>query len=135
MKNLSFLIAITLIFGACSAKVWEKTSDGVVVHPQNKSENSAQTIKLQVINDQIIRVVASPTEQINSAKSLCVVDNPGGPTSFEVTEQADTLVLTTAKATAKVSMQTGAVVFYDENGKVILKERASGGKTFAPNYR
>ncbi len=132
MKKASLLFVPILLLVACSPKVWEKTPDGALIYPRAKTENGLKTIKLQVINDQIIRVVASPTEQINSAKSLCVIDNPGGPTSFDVTEQADTLVLTTAKTTAKVSMQTGAVVFYDENGKVILKERASGGKTFAP---
>ena len=132
MKNLSFLIAVVFMFGACSAKVWEKTPDGVLIHPKTKTVNGAQTVKLQVINDQIIRVVASPTKQIAAAKSLCVVDNPGNPTSFKVTEQPDTVILSTAKAVAKVSVQTGAVTFYDETGKVILKERASGGKTFAP---
>jgi alpha-D-xyloside xylohydrolase len=131
MKNL-LLLAITLvIFASCSSKSWEKTPNGVLIHPK-KLENSAKSIRLELVNDQIIRVVASPTDQFSTAKSLCVVDQTGAPVAFEAVEQNDSLILTAAKVKAAVSLSTGAVVFYGENGKRLLQERATGSKTFTP---
>lgn len=132
MKKILFLSSVMLFLAACSQKVWEKTPEGVLIHPKSKVENGAKTISLEVINDQIIRVVASPTDLITETKSLCVVENAAQPVSFEVVEQNDSVILSTAKVKAKVSMATGAVVFYDENNRKILQERATDGKSFAP---
>lgn len=132
MKKILFLSATVMFLAACTQKVWEKTSDGVLIHPKSKIENGARTISLKVINDQIIRVVASPTDLITETKSLCVVENAAQPVSFEVVEQNDSVILSTAKTKAKVSMATGAVVFYDEHNRKILQERATEGKSFAP---
>ncbi|MDP2889651.1 MAG: DUF4968 domain-containing protein, partial [Bacteroidota bacterium] len=131
MKKIMFLSATVIFLAACTQKVWEKTSDGVLIHPKSKIENGAQTISLKVINDQIIRVVASPTDLITETKSLCVVENAAQPVSFEVVEQNDSVILSTAKLKAKVSMVSGEVKFYDENNKLILQERKVG-KSFAP---
>ena len=128
-----FLIALFLIFSlaASSQKVWEKTSSGVLIHPKSISQNGAKTINLQVISDRIIRVIATPGNQVSTAKSLCVVDNAAVPTTFNVVEQNDSLILSTAKLKAKVSETSGAVVFYDENNHKILQERKNG-QSFKP---
>jgi alpha-D-xyloside xylohydrolase len=123
---------MVLLLGACSQQVWEKTSNGVLLHPKSKTEKSAKAIRLEVVNDQIIRVVASPTDQFSTSKSLCVVDQSSAPTKFEVAEQNDSIILSTSKIKAKVSIETGSVVFYDENSKLILQEKANAGKSFAP---
>ncbi len=52
--------------------------------------------------------------------------------SFTVRQKKDTLVVSTARITAKVSIVTGQVIFCDENNKVILSEKAGGGKSFVP---
>jgi alpha-D-xyloside xylohydrolase len=131
MRKLTLFFAMVLLLGACSQKVWEKTSSGVLLYPKSKSEKGAKAIKLEVVNDQIIRVVASPGEQFSTAKSLCVVDQTTTPVNFEVTEQNDSIILSTSKVKAKASLTSGAVVFYDENNKVILQER-NNGKSFSP---
>ena len=110
MKKTFFLLIVVLILAACSPKVWEKTPNGLLIHLKPQTENGARTVSLQVINDDVIRVMASPTKQFSTEKSLCVVDQTATPTNFEVTEQSDTIVLSTAKTVAKVSVQTGAVV-------------------------
>ena len=119
------------IFAACTQKVWEKTSEGVVIYPKNKLESGAQAIALKVINDHIIRVQASPTKLFPENKSLCVVDKASVPTAFDVTESGDSIILSTAKIRAKVSSTSGEVAFYDENNRKILKERQNG-KSFSP---
>ena len=52
--------------------------------------------------------------------------------SFTVRQEKDTLIVSTGRITAKVSVVTGQVIFCDENEKVILSEKAGGGKSFAP---
>lgn len=131
MKKVLFLSVVVMLLGACSQKAWEKTSAGVLVYPSSKVENIAKTIQLEVINDQIIRVVASPSNQLSKDTSLIVVKDAAQPVSFEVTELNDSIVVSTAKLTAKVSMVTGDVKFYDQNNQLILQERQQG-RSFSP---
>lgn len=131
MKKILFLSIVVMFLVACSKKVWEKTSNGVIIHPKSKVENGARTIYLEVINEKIIRVVASPNDELSKTKSLCVVDNAAKPVNFEVVEKNDSLILSTDKVKAKVSLATGEVKFYDENNRLILQERKAG-RIFSP---
>lgn len=131
MKKLIYLLIAILAFSACTSQVWQKTSDGIILHPKAKTENGPKTVELKVVSDKIIRVVASPTNELVPTNSLCIIPQAAEPTPFQVAEQNDSLVLSTSKVTAKVSMISGEVAFYDENGKRILKERANG-KSFSP---
>lgn len=106
--------------------------NGVIVHLKAKAKNGVRTVSLEVVSNEIIRVLLSPVDELSRTKSLCVVDQSSEPVNFNVSEQNDSLVLSTAKVQAKVSLSTGAVVFYDENGQKILQERTSGDQAFAP---
>ncbi|MGE5448797.1 MAG: TIM-barrel domain-containing protein, partial [Bacteroidales bacterium] len=131
MNKIYFLSVLVLFFAACSQKVWEKTSRGVLIHPTSHTESGAKTVSLEVLGEQIIRVVASPGGELSNAKSLCVIDSAAQKVSFEVAEADDSVVVSTSKVKAKVSKVSGDVKFYDENNKLILAERKDG-KSFAP---
>jgi alpha-D-xyloside xylohydrolase len=131
MKRLIFVLAWLVTFSSCTRQVWEKTADGVILHPKVKQESGPKTIALKVITDKIIRVVASPANALASTTSICVIPQAAEPTPFQVAGQNDSLVLSTSKVTAKVSLASGEVAFFDENGKRILKERENG-KSFSP---
>lgn len=132
INKILFVSVVALVLSSCSRNVWEKTPNGVIIHPKSKVESSAQAINLQVFGDRIIRVIASPTRQFSTSKSLCVVDQTATQASFGVVEQNDSLILSAAKVKAKVSLNSGAIVFYDENNRLILQERANSGKSFSP---
>jgi alpha-D-xyloside xylohydrolase len=89
-------------------------------------------MKLEVINDDIIHILASPVRRFPDEKSLCVVNGNSAKPSFNVKQVQDTLFVTTNKIRAKVSLITGQVIFCDENDRVILSEPPGGGKSFAP---
>jgi alpha-D-xyloside xylohydrolase len=131
MKNIFIFSAFLFALTACTQKVWEKTSDGVVIRTSGKLENGAKSIAIKVISDQIIHVVASPTNQFSTEKSLCVVDQVAGQANFEVAESGDSIVLSTAKVIAKISKVSGDVAFYDESNRRLLQERPNG-KSFSP---
>ena len=49
---------------------------------------------------------------------------------FTVSQQGDTITVSTKEVKAFVLSSTGEVWFTDENGKMILQENKGGGKTF-----
>ena len=63
------LVALTL---SCAKPTFEKLADGVVVHLQSK-EGQAKQVKLRVVSDDIIQVIASPVDSFSTRKSLMVV--------------------------------------------------------------
>lgn len=99
---------------------FEKTADGVVVTP---ASGPAKKVRLQVMSDRAIRVTASPTETISVPPSLQVIAAPK-TSGFTVEKVGDKVVLKAGKATAEVTLATGAVSFKDAAGKTVLTEQA-----------
>ncbi|MDD4821984.1 MAG: glycoside hydrolase family 31 protein [Bacteroidales bacterium] len=120
-----------LVLFSCAEQTVRTTGDGVVVSLNDK-KNEVRKVRLQVINDRIIRVSATPDKQIPETKSLITVPQKLGQTPFAVTETDSTVSITTATLKAVVSLKSGAVHFYNPEGKVLLSEKPEGGKSFTP---
>ena len=86
-------------------------------------------VRLQVVNDNIIRVQATPENKLPEKQSLIIVKQTQAP-KFTVTD-GDEVCVKAARVEARVDKKTGGVTFYDANGKVLLKE-SKKGKTFKP---
>jgi alpha-D-xyloside xylohydrolase len=115
----SFLLAF-IVLTASPLSIYgqiKKMSNGIVITvPQGH-------LKLQVCTDDIVRVLVSTTDTFSNRKSLMMVENPWKTTPFKVSENSIEVELTTTKLKVKVAKQSGAVSFYDINGKLILAER------------
>src|SRR5215471_18738797 len=104
-----------------------KTSDGVIVYPDSDSRDigKVKATRLQVISDNIIRVVASPEKEFPAVKSLMV--NYRGkvvPQWDIVTNENPTKVaIKTKRISAVINFNSGQVEFYDSAGKKILGEK------------
>lgn len=98
---------------------WHKTSDGVVVSLQ---DSEAKKVRLQVINDRIVRVTATPQQDFNNLPNTLMVVAKPEQTAFEVKQNDASVVLSTADLSAEVSLVTGVVSFKDEHGKVLTTE-------------
>ncbi|HEY3401918.1 MAG TPA: TIM-barrel domain-containing protein [Ohtaekwangia sp.] len=109
---------------------YDKLSDGIIVKPEN--DQNTKALKLQVITDEIIRVVATPTDTFSTAKSLVILPELKASSNWSVEETEGNVVLVTPKLRAQVSLADGQVTFLDAAGQVILQEQKNGGKTFAP---
>lgn len=112
---------------AAPVVLWHKTDTGLVVNPTG---GQARAVRLQVMTPDIIRVTASPGGGFDLPESLMVIAAPARDVPFDVSADADTATLKTAKVTAEVSLATGAVKFLDRNGKIVLAGIDAG--TFAP---
>ncbi len=132
MRNaIIFCFASLFLWAACSQTGFEKTSDGIIVHVSKNANNPAQSIRLKVVNNEIIRVSAVPGTIFPERKSLVVDQLPGTP-AFTINPAGDSIEVVTSKIKAVVSLQSGAVRFADLQGKTLLAEKQGGGKSFQP---
>jgi alpha-D-xyloside xylohydrolase len=125
------VLAFLLIFVG-TALPFDKVADGVLVQLEGAKASSPRLIKIQVIAENIFRVIASPTEQFSTHPSLIVEKTEWPAVPFTVEEQGKTIRLSTEKLTAKINAQTGEISFFDRNGKPILVEQKGGGKIITP---
>ncbi|TFG43040.1 MAG: DUF4968 domain-containing protein, partial [Bacteroidia bacterium] len=133
MKRLFLLLPVAVIlFTMCSQTIWEKTDNGVIIRLKSMSHAIPRQMKLEIVDNNIMHVIASPEKGFSDEKSLCIIDRDYPDPAFKVKQVQDTLIVSTGRLTAKVSLVTGQVIFCDENGKVILTEKAGGGKSFTP---
>ncbi len=131
MKRLLVLAALFLL-AMCSRTVWEKKDSGVIIRLKSKDAAIPRLMKVEVVNDNIIHIIASPEKSLSKEKSLCVVDSTTVRTPFEAKQELNSVVVTTGNIKAKVSLETGEVAFYDKDDNLILKEKSGGGKSFEP---
>ena len=129
MKNTLILLAAIMLC-ACTPTGYKKQADGVTVHVNPKSPQDAKQVRLQVINDKIIRVSATPDREFVDEASLIIVPQEQGTTAFDVVEKEGKVILSTQSIQAEVDLATGEVTFADSIGNPILQERVGGGKNF-----
>ncbi|MET0393595.1 MAG: TIM-barrel domain-containing protein [Chitinophagaceae bacterium] len=110
---------------------YQLAADGVIVYPDPRLPGNVRAVKLQVITDQIIRVMASPAKEFSTQQSLSVVPQSGVP-EWNARPEGDNILLTTSFITAKVDQHTGAVSFTGKDGHPILAERTIGGRSLTP---
>ncbi len=128
MKNTCLLLA-AFVFASCAKPGYEQTADGVVVRLDPKQKEDVRMVRLQVINDKVIHVSATPDRKFSEEPSLIIVPQEAA-TLFKVEATDGTVVLSTAQLRATVSLTTGEVTFADSNGNSILRENQGGGKHF-----
>lgn len=134
MKNFkySLCIFVCLSLFSCTKQSYEKTQDGIIVNLPKKQSADVGKVRLQVINDKVVRVSATPEKNFSKEKSLIIVPQTEKQIPFSVEESEQQLTLKTAALQVSVNLNTGEVLFADENGNAILRENAGGGKTFTP---
>ncbi|WP_165021053.1 TIM-barrel domain-containing protein [Dysgonomonas sp. ZJ279] len=129
-KILAILLLPLFLF-SCSSVPYQKTKDGIIVTLKTDDPKAVKNIRLEVINDDVIHVSATPSDRFTEKKSLITVYEKTQTDGWDVSEQNGNVVLKTATTMATVSLTTGAITFSDINGNVILAENKGGGKTFS----
>lgn len=120
-RFLCFFVLSALLVSACSEGDVRVKGNSVTVC------RNGNTIRLQVISPDIIRVSAAPGESITDRKSLVVVPQRG-VSDFDVALNGDSLIVTTPELKALVCPD-GALSFFDQDGKLL----AGGGRmSFKP---
>lgn len=132
MKKLMIcVVSFMAILNASEAKNYISTQKGIIVNLNPKSKAAAKCVRLEVVNDNIVHVSATPGNQFSTEKSLIIhEDAPAKQTSFQTSETGNLITLSTRTLKAQVNSLSGEVKFLDKSGKVILQENKGGGKSF-----
>ena len=132
IKGFCIFVVIGFVAVSCSKTGYENRQDGILIRPLNVGSEDAKTIKIQVVSDDIVRVTATPEEDLRKRESLILVEQKDAQADYNVIEKDGMLHITTGKLLVKASLQTGEVSFFDKDGNKLLKEEAGGHKKFTP---
>ena len=127
MKLTRLFVSVVLLGLAAVVQAADVKQQGncVTVIPDG---GQAKVVRLQVINDNIIRVQATSKDALpEKPKSLMIVPQTAKP-KFEVSEDAATVTVKAKNVKAVVQKATGAVAFYDGEGKLLTQEAKDGKK-------
>ena len=128
MKKLLCMVSALLLTGISFAAEVQTNGNTVTIRPD---EGQAKVIRLEVMNDNIIRMRATSKDALPEKPASLMIVPQVAPAkgSFSVNEEGDKVVVKAQNVKAVVSKATGEVIFYDAEGKVLLKE-AKDGKQF-----
>lgn len=124
------LLSMALFIG-CKSGPYQRTSDGIIVNLKTDNALATKNIRLQVVNDDVIHVSATPGYKFSDKKSLITIYDKTQTTGWDAKEENGNVVLKTASTIATVSLTTGEVTFSDIDGNVLLAENKGGGKSFS----
>ena len=119
-------------FAHANDKGFIKTADGVIVFPSANYTGNTREVRLQVISDDIIRVMASPGKVVPGLLGFMTVARAASTVDWEMEEESDAIVLTTAKLVVKVSKDKGFIQFMDRQGNIIAAEQKVNSRVFKP---
>ncbi|MDH7606031.1 MAG: glycoside hydrolase family 31 protein, partial [Melioribacter sp.] len=126
-----YLFFFLLIFQIIYA--FEKQKDGVLFELKKQKDTDAQLLKVQIITENIIRIIASPTNSFSTRKSLVVEKIDWKPIRWSVKDKNNFVDIITSKLIVRVNSENGKVAFYDNNEKLILNESANDSKIIIPS--
>ena len=124
----AMLVASLLIVTSCSDV--RQAGSSVTVRIANPQPGGASRVRLQVIDDKIIRVTAVQDGRFNDKGSLAVIPQTGCR-DYSVVNGEETVIVSTSSISAVVDKAGGRVSVIGPDGKVILAEQA-GGRSFSP---
>ena len=119
-----------IVLCGCSQETLEKTDRGIIVNLTPAQDDGVRKVRLEVIDDKIVRVSATPDSRFADDPSLVVVAQERTP-EFTVEQTDSTASVITSAIKATVSLASGDVKFYDSEGRLIVAE-AECGREFTP---
>ena len=127
MKRIKILVSALALAGMSQAATVQTNGNNVTITPDG---GQAKVVRLEVMNDNIIRVRATSKEALpEKPASLMIVPQVAPTKGYMITEEGDNVVVKAKNVKAVVSKATGEVTFFDAEGKQLLKE-AKDGKQF-----
>ncbi|HTF30021.1 MAG TPA: TIM-barrel domain-containing protein, partial [Flavitalea sp.] len=136
MSKKPILFAI-LIFSYClscaqSPGSFTRTSNGLVVYPLTVTDKRLQAVRLEVVSDNIIRVLVLADREKPAVKSLITIYEINPELSWKIDSTKESVTLSTASLSALVNLESGTVSFTDSTGKIILTEKQTAHPRIAP---
>ena len=130
MKKVLATVSALLMAGTSLAADVQTNGNNVTIRPNG---GQAKVVCLEVINDRIIRVRATSESSLPEKPASLMIVPQTAPQkgSFTVSEEGETVVVKAKEVKAVVQKASGAVTFFDADGRQLLQE-AKDGKQFWP---
>ena len=126
MRKLKLIVSALFVSVAALAGDVQTSGNNVTIRPDG---GEAKVIKLEVMNDNIIRVRATSKDALpEKPASLMIVPQTMVAKNVSIDKDNEKVTVKAKNVTAVVQMATGQVTFYDANGKELLKEAKDGKK-------
>ncbi len=132
MKTFKSLLTATGVAFALGlhAADYSVNANYITIPVKSPAAQGAKMVRLQVINDNIIRVQSTPESTFPTKSSLIIVPQQAY-SNFKVRQSGVEVSVTTPAVCAVVDVNSGQVVFYDSQKKsVYLQESGTNGKRF-----
>jgi alpha-D-xyloside xylohydrolase len=127
-KNLALFAAIAVasqLSTQASLNPPEKVADGIIVPLPDTF------LKVQVYSDNVVRIACAKDRAFFNRQSVMTEPKRIVKTDWSLKTENGEAILSTARLQVHVKLNTGAVSFFDVNGKSILAE-TPGGRTVTP---
>ena len=145
MKKTAIALAL-LAACACGQKPYIRSGQTVTIPVSEGSENGPKTIRLTVVDRDILRIQSSPQAGIgdrhfslpgNVRGSLSVLKSSGRRVPFKVRSEGGKLTLGTAAFTAETDTRTGRITLRKADGSLVLEENGTlfRGKGYTQSFR
>ena len=120
------IVSALFMSGMAMAADVQTSGNSVTIRPDG---GEAKVIKLEVMNDNIIRVRATSKDALpEKPASLMIVPQTAPTKGYTISEDADNVVVKAKNVKAVVAKATGEVTFFDKDGNQLLKEAKDGKK-------
>ena len=126
MRKIAMIVSALFMSGMAMAADVQTSGNSVTIRPDG---GEAKVIKLEVMNDNIIRVRATSKDALpEKPASLMIVPQTAPTKGYTISEDADNVVVKAKNVKAVVAKATGEVTFFDKDGNQLLKEAKDGKK-------
>ncbi len=132
MRHITKINFILLLLLNLQSFAFEKEGNGIILHFTSSENPNVSMLKLQIVSDDIVRVIATTGDSFSQRPSLMLAGNEMPEVSWKVEENNGFIDVITSKVITRVDTSSGAVTFLDKTGKVLLSEKPEDGKIITP---
>jgi alpha-D-xyloside xylohydrolase len=126
MKRIKIFVSALMISSTVMAADVQTNGNNVTIRPDG---GQAKVIKLEVMNDNIIRVRATSKDVLPvKPASLMIVPQVAPAKGYTISDEGNQVVVKAKNVKAVVSKATGQITFFDAKGNQLLKEAQDGKK-------
>jgi alpha-D-xyloside xylohydrolase len=124
------LVSLALLLATCAAagtaQTPERLADGVALGIGERR------LEVRVCRDDVVRVVDARPGRFFARQSLVTVADACRPTPFELTTASGAVELKTGRLMTRIALPGGDLSFFDREGRILLAEKAGGGRALVP---
>lgn len=116
------MIFALLVLCSCAGKNYKETEGGIVINMLNKISGGPEKVRLQVIDEHIVRITETPEKTFNDRASLIVLPQNKPEIKYVIKEKDSVVSLYTGAIQVSVDIRNGRVSFADAGGNHIVAE-------------